>query len=108
MEAELFFIFVLALILFGPRKLPEIGRYIGKAMAEFRRAKSEFTAQIENEVRQLEEESKRMLPPETIDLEDNNRILPPAKAPEGTVIAANELASEPSANGSGASQETHA
>lgn len=108
MEAELFFIFVLALILFGPRKLPEIGRYIGKAMAEFRRAKSEFTAQIENEVRQLEEESKRMLPAETIDLEDGSRILPPTKAPEGTVISASEVASEPSVNGSGASQETHA
>jgi len=108
MEAELFFIFVLALILFGPRKLPEIGRYIGKAMAEFRRAKSEFTAQIENEVRQLEEESKKMLPQETIDLEDSNRILPPTKAPEGTVISASEVTPEPSVNGSGASQETHA
>lgn len=108
MEAELFFIFVLALILFGPRKLPEIGRYIGKAMAEFRRAKSEFTAQIENEVRQLEEESKRMLPAQTLDLESENSIQPPTNAPEGTVISASEVSSGRSINGSGASQETHA
>ena len=108
MEAELFFIFVLALILFGPRKLPEIGRYIGKAMAEFRRAKSEFTAQIENEVRQLEEESKKMLPAQTLDLESDNIIQPPTKAPEGTVISADDVTPGPSVNGSGASQQTNA
>lgn len=108
MESELFFIFVLALILFGPRKLPELGRYIGKALAEFRRAKSEFTAQIENEVRQLEEESKKMLPADIIEAESTNTIQAPTKAPAGTVISAGEVASEPAVNGSGASQETHA
>jgi Tat protein translocase TatB subunit len=47
---ELFLIFVVALIVFGPRKLPEIGKSLGKMMAEFRRASNEFRATIENEV----------------------------------------------------------
>jgi Tat protein translocase TatB subunit len=47
---ELFLIFVVALIVFGPRKLPEIGKSIGKMMAEFRRASNEFKSTIESEV----------------------------------------------------------
>jgi TatA/E family protein of Tat protein translocase len=69
---EMIFIFLLALIIFGPKKLPEIGRQIGKAMAEFKRASNEFKSQIESEMRQLEleETAKRqpapsILPPET-------------------------------------------
>ena len=47
---ELFLIFVVALIIFGPRKLPEIGKSLGKMMGEFRRASNEFRSTIENEV----------------------------------------------------------
>src|SRR6185437_15749729 len=47
-------IFLLALILFGPKKLPEIGRQIGKLMAEFRRASNEFKSQIDEELRAME------------------------------------------------------
>lgn len=54
---EMMFIFVLALILFGPKKLPEIGRQIGKGLAEFKRASREFQSQIEDEVRKLELET---------------------------------------------------
>jgi TatA/E family protein of Tat protein translocase len=53
---EMMFIFILALILFGPKKLPEIGRQIGKGLAEFKRASREFQSQIEDEVRKLEYE----------------------------------------------------
>jgi Sec-independent protein translocase protein TatA len=104
MESELIFIFFLALILLGPRKLPELSRKLGKMMAEFKRAKSEFTAQIESEVRRLEEEGTKLLPAEEI----NNIIQPPASAPAGTVTNAGEITAEPTVNGSGASQETHA
>src|SRR5271170_7276762 len=45
------FIFCLALIIFGPKKLPEIGRQLGKLMLEFRRASNEFKMQIEEELR---------------------------------------------------------
>ncbi len=47
---ELFLIMVIALIVFGPRKLPEIGKSMGKMMAEFRKASQEFRQTIESEV----------------------------------------------------------
>lgn len=53
------FIFLLALVLFGPTKLPEIGRTIGKLLAEFRRASNEFKFQIQEELRNMEEDERR-------------------------------------------------
>jgi len=53
---EMVFLFLLALIIFGPKKMPEIGRQIGRALAEFKRASNEFKAQIETEIRQLDVE----------------------------------------------------
>ena len=47
---ELILIFVVALLLFGPRKMPQVGRSIGRAMGEFRRASNEFKRTIEDEV----------------------------------------------------------
>ena len=49
------FIFLLALILFGPKKLPEMARWVGKLMAEFRRASNEFRIQMEDELRIAEQ-----------------------------------------------------
>ena len=53
------FIFLLALIIFGPRKLPEIGREVGKALAELKRASNEFKSQLENEIEQVNVEEER-------------------------------------------------
>lgn len=53
------FIFLLGLVLFGPKKLPEIGRQVGKLLAEFRRASNEFKFQIQEEIRNMEEEERR-------------------------------------------------
>ena len=53
---EMIFLFVLALIIFGPRKLPEIGRQVGRALNEFKRASNEFKAQIETEISNLEKD----------------------------------------------------
>jgi Tat protein translocase TatB subunit len=47
---EILLIFVLALLFFGPRKLPEIGRALGKTVAEFRKATAEFRSTLEREV----------------------------------------------------------
>lgn len=52
-------IFVLALILFGPKKLPEIARQVGKLMVEFRRASNEFKAQIDDELRAMEQQERQ-------------------------------------------------
>jgi Tat protein translocase TatB subunit len=53
-SGEIFFIMILALILFGPRKLPELARTWGKFMAEFKKASNEFQGQIHDEIRKLE------------------------------------------------------
>lgn len=55
---EMIFIFLLALLIFGPRKLPEIAREVGKFMAEFKRAGNEFRHQIESEIQNLDLEDQ--------------------------------------------------
>jgi sec-independent protein translocase protein TatA len=47
---ELIIIFVIALIVFGPRKLPELGRSLGKSIAEFKRASNELRNTLEEEI----------------------------------------------------------
>ena len=54
---ELLLIFIVALLVFGPRKLPEIGRTLGKALGECRKATDEFKNTIEREV-QIEEQKQ--------------------------------------------------
>jgi sec-independent protein translocase protein TatB len=53
------FIFLLALVLFGPKRLPEIGRQIGKLLAEFRRASNDFKMQIDEELRVMEQQERQ-------------------------------------------------
>ena len=55
---ETVFIFFLALILFGPKKLPELGRTVGKALTEFRRASTELKATFDREIKSLEQETE--------------------------------------------------
>ena len=55
---ELVIIFVIALIVFGPRKLPELGKSLGKSLAEFKRASNELRNSLEEEIR-VEEERER-------------------------------------------------
>ena len=51
---ELLMILILGLLLFGPRKLPQIGRTVGKAFSEFRRATTDFKMNLEREVESTE------------------------------------------------------
>jgi sec-independent protein translocase protein TatA len=55
---EMVIIFIVALVLFGPRKLPELGRTLGKAITEFRRASNELKSTFEREMQTLERENQ--------------------------------------------------
>jgi len=55
---EMIVIFLVALVLFGPKKLPELGRTLGKAISEFRRAQSELKATFNRELQNLERENE--------------------------------------------------
>ena len=61
---ELILIFVIALIVFGPKKLPEIGKSLGKGLAEFKRASEDFKQSIQKEVDGLKEETRTEPPSE--------------------------------------------
>ena len=57
---ELIFIFILALLVFGPKKLPELGRNLGKALAQFRRASADLRVAVEDEMRELERHTQEL------------------------------------------------
>lgn len=89
------FIFGLALVIFGPKKLPEIGRQLGKLVLEFRRASNEFKMQIEEELRAAEvaDRQKQIAAP----------TVTPTPAPEPTSEA---LTIRPPSNGTTVSTES--
>jgi sec-independent protein translocase protein TatA len=62
---ELIVIFVIALLVFGPRKLPDLGKSIGRAMAEFKKAQQEFQESVQAEMKDVEK---------TADLEEIKRL----------------------------------
>ena len=71
---EMIFLFLLVLILFGPKKMPEIGRQVARLLNEFRRASNEFRSQIESEVNSLDVNGKTAAPA-------GPQILPSAPGP---------------------------
>lgn len=82
-------LFVLALLLFGPKKLPGIARQVGKALNEFKRASNEFKAQIESEINQLEIQERQKK------YEEERKILPPAQQPAGSVETVRGVVADP-------------
>ena len=89
------FLFVLALLLFGPKKLPELARYLGKLMNEFRRASSEFRLQMDDEFRAIEqaEQQKKIAAIEAA------APIAPLAAPEAEhLLATAEAATVPAAS----------
>ena len=65
---ELIVIMLLALLIFGPRKLPELGRSLGRSLGEFKRASNELRTTLDEEIR-IEEERNRekQTPPRSVD-----------------------------------------
>jgi len=80
--SETIFLFLLALVIFGPKKLPEIARQAGKLLAELRRASNDFRSQIEQEISHLE-------------VEKTQTILPPSYPPQGTMASRSLNAATP-------------
>jgi TatA/E family protein of Tat protein translocase len=60
---ELIIIFVIALIVFGPRKLPELGKSLGRSLAEFKRASNELKSTLDEEIRQEERKQQQVQEP---------------------------------------------
>jgi sec-independent protein translocase protein TatA len=81
---EIAFIFVLALLIFGPKKLPEIGRTLGRGMAEFRKATNELKRSINTEMALDENPVPPVLRPRRLEEEPRPGVAmePPGEAPE--------------------------
>jgi sec-independent protein translocase protein TatB len=85
-SGEMIFLFLLALILFGPKKMPEIGRQVARILNEFRRASNEFRSQIESEVNSLDMSGKDM-GRNVGGGNSRQQILPPLQAPLGSLAS---------------------
>src|ERR1700742_1944765 len=97
------FIFGLALVIFGPKKLPEIGRQLGKLVLEFRRASNEFKMQIEEELRAAEQADRQK------QLEAQKVNTPPAALPEPAPVSEQDtLTVRPPSEGVSVSTESPA
>ncbi|GAC1358553.1 MAG: hypothetical protein NVSMB3_05640 [Acidobacteriaceae bacterium] len=77
-------IFFIALILFGPKKLPELARQLGKLMGEFRRASNEFRVQMEDELRTSEQAERQK---QIAAMEAAAPVAPAIQEGEGNTIA---------------------
>lgn len=101
---ELIVLFGLALLIFGPRKLPELGRTIGKALTEFRRASNELRYAVEDEMRELDRQAR-----ETEAKLSEASTAPLPQPEEGETIGSGSLTAPESPAGSSSSeQETSA
>ena len=74
-------LFVIALVIFGPQKLPELARMLGKATAEFRKMTGDFRTALEEEVREMERQT-RIREAEAAAASTRGQL--PAAQPEGT------------------------
>jgi sec-independent protein translocase protein TatB len=80
--ADSLILMVMALVVFGPRRLPQIGRQIGKLMYEFRKASNDFKFQMEEELRSTEEADRRKKEEERINALTVEATPPKLSAPE--------------------------
>jgi Tat protein translocase TatB subunit len=106
---ELFLIFVVALIVFGPRKLPEIGKSLGRMMSEFRRASNDFRSTIESEVESEKiRESMRIEPPKVEKVKKKDTTAEPGGGPAPKAEGSAEADQGPKEAGSAAGTSTAA
>ena len=84
---ELIIILVIALIIFGPRKLPELGRSLGKSIGEFKKASNELRSTLEEEIRIEEQRDQRKATKEEQDSAIAAASTPMAAAPVAPAAA---------------------
>jgi sec-independent protein translocase protein TatB len=82
--ADSLILMVMALVVFGPRRLPQIGRQIGKLMYEFRKASNDFKFQMEEELRNAEEADRRKKEEERVKALAATATAPQLTAPDQT------------------------
>jgi TatA/E family protein of Tat protein translocase len=105
---ELIIILVIALIIFGPRKLPELGRSLGKSIGEFKKASNELRSTLEEEIRVDEERERRVKAEEDrqrtarAEEERAKAATPVATASPGSAAEPEETVSRSSSTGTGA------
>ncbi len=105
--ADTLILMVLALVVFGPRRLPQIGKQIGKLMYEFRKASNDFKFQMEEELRQSEEADRRKK-----EEDERQRALaaapPPAQLESSTAPSAESPIATPYPEAPGATENAQA
>ena len=80
---HLIIVFIVALVVFGPEKLPELARNVGKVLAEFKRASGDFRSTFEDHMRELEREA------------DSRKIAKPAEAAAGSAAPSGAVPATP-------------
>ena len=97
---ELIIIFTIALIIFGPRKLPELGKSLGKSLAEFKRASNELKNTLDEEIRLEERRSATVVEEERRNAERQMTPVPSDDAVPTATGTDDGLGSGPRQNGS--------
>jgi TatA/E family protein of Tat protein translocase len=90
---ELIVIFIVALLVFGPKRLPEVGKALGRGLAEFKKATEELKGEISTEIEEIEKQTKEVthfpysfVPPKGGEAHDRGMASPPPSSgagPEG-------------------------
>jgi len=101
--SEALIIFFVALVVLGPERLPEVGRFLGKLSLEFKKAIDELKKELEieeleKEVEEAKEEVKKVLDSETEPLKDPLKLLEEYKTQDGSKVEGKEGSSRTPSN----------
>ena len=91
---EMIIILVIALIVIGPHKLPELAKSLGKGLAEFKKASEDFTKNV-HEASRITEEEKKVTPPPAVQTAQTESIVTNAATAEPQTNAASDAKTEP-------------